>query len=470
MTSNQGPWNTDFAGYFVSVATYVMTLIIGAILLRSRRTPASTIAWLVIIAFAPYVGIPLFFLIGGRKMGRKAAPPKAPIYARVPYGQTASSLSRIQRVLRSVGAPEPAPNREIQFLTSGEAAYSALIDEIRGAHRSIDLEMFILKRDECGTAVLRELALKASQGVRVRLLLDALGSNALIRPSLRKFREAGGHVAYFMPLLHLPFKGRTNLRNHRKLATFDGRSAWFGGMNIANEYLGPRPVEERWVDLAIHLRGNSVAQLQAVFDLDWAFARGETPPPMASEVSPGRGAEPDTHLVQVVASGPDVPGDSLYEGLLEACFDARSRIWIATPYFVPDDSLIKALELACRRNVDVRLLMPAKSNHFFADLSRGSYVRQLTEAGGKIYLLPKMSHAKLILIDDSFVLAGSANFDLRSLLYNYEVGAFLSSEPEISAAERWFTEVFQSARLGYPPATFWRSLIEGVGRIFGPLL
>lgn len=455
----------------MSVLTYVMTLVFIAVLLRSRRPPANMIAWLTIIAFAPYVGIPLFLMIGGRKMGggkvgMGRGPYTAPIYSRVPYGATESSLSRIERVLRSAGSPEPLFNSSIEFLDSGEKAYAMLMERIHGARHSIDLATFILKRDASGSAILRELTIRASQGVRVRLLIDALGSNALIRPSMRDFRKAGGKVAFFMPLLHVPFRGRTNLRNHRKLAIFDGETSWFGGLNLATEYMGPTKLESRWVDLSVLIRGESIRQLQEVFDHDWAFAGGSPEVrSLTGDFSPSTG-----HQAQVVVSGPDVSGDSLYESLLEACFEARERIWIATPYFIPDESLIKSLELACRRGVEVRLLMPAHSNHFFADLSRGSYVRQLEAAGGRIHLFPKMLHAKLVVVDDSFALAGSANFDLRSLLYNYELGVFLLSQAEIAAAAAWMRQQFVLSREGFPPAGFWRGLSEGVGRIFGPLL
>lgn len=450
----------------MSVLTYVMTLVFIAVLLRSRRPPANTIAWLTIIAFAPYVGIPLFLMIGGRKMGVRPDTYTAPIYSRVPYVTTESSLSRIERVLRSAGAPEPLFNSSIEFLDSGEKAYTMLTERIRAARTSIDLATFILKRDATGTSILRELTIKASQGVRVRLLLDALGSNALIRPGLRDYRKAGGQVAFFMPLLHVPFRGRANLRNHRKLAIFDGETAWFGGLNIATEYMGPTKLESRWVDLSILVRGESIRQLQAVFEHDWAFAGGK---PEVRTVAIDS-ATPSGHQAQVVVSGPDVSGDSLYEALLEACFEARERIWIATPYFIPDESLIKSLELACRRGVEVRVLIPAHSNHFFADLSRGSYVRQLEAAGGRIHLFPKMLHAKLVVVDESFALAGSANFDLRSLLYNYELGVFLLSQPEIATAASWMERRFALAREGFPRAGFWSGISEGVGRIFGPLL
>jgi cardiolipin synthase len=374
--------------HILSVFTFIATLLLISILIRSRRPPANTIAWLIVIALVPYVGIPLFLIFGSRKMNQSLA---KQIYPKVSKDVLDLSSSRVRKVLRSAGAPDPVSNRGIDFLESGEIAYARLIKGIREAKSSIDIAIFIFSRDEVGKDILRELTLRAKAGVKVRLLLDAWGSSIFVRPSFREFKKSGGRVAYFMPLIHLPFRGKTNLRNHRKIALFDQQSAWFGGMNFAKEYLGPTPYSGRWQDISVGLEGNAVGDLRDIFQSDWSFATGQTPPAIVENpLSP--------HFVQVVASGPDVPDDPLYEVLLESCFESKSRIWIATPYFIPDDSLIKGLELACKRGIDVRLLIPKKSNHFFADLSRGTYLSQLADAGGHIHFLDGMIHAKMTLI------------------------------------------------------------------------
>ena len=317
--------------------------------------------------------------------------------------------------------------------------------------------------------ILRELSLKAGEGIRVRLLVDAWGSSIFVRPSFHAFKKAGGKVAYFMPLVHLPFRGKTNLRNHRKMALFDEKTAWFGGMNFAKEYLGPTSYDRRWQDISVGLAGGSVGDLSDIFESDWSFATGNGAPAVPRRQE-AQAHSQSPHFVQVVASGPDVPDDPLYDVLLESCFESKSRIWIATPYFIPDDSLIKGLELACKRGIDVRLLIPKKSNHFFADLSRGSYLSQLADAGGHIHFLDAMIHAKMTLVDQEFALIGSANFDLRSLLYNYELGVLVYSQSEIETASRWMEGLIKKAREGYKKPGMFRDLGEGVGRLFGPLL
>lgn len=431
----------------LSSFTYFFMLLFVGILLRSKRTPASTLAWLGMILLAPYLGIPLFLTFGRRKFKKIKLRPPSPV----------------------------CQNQKFIFLDSGESAYTCLMDGIRGAQKTIDLAVFIFSRDEVGKLFLDELTLKAKQGVRIRILVDALGSSLWVRPSFKEFKKAGGRIAFFLPLLKGPFRGLINLRNHRKLAIIDGQQAWTGGMNLASEYLGPAPLLNRWADLAVWIEGEAVNELQTIFDSDWAFATHEKQPTPQPENAPKVETEDSSvsqknHLIQMIASGPDIPEDPLYDSLLEACFEARERIWIITPYFIPDECLIKALELACKRRVDVRILIPAHSNHFFADLSRGSYIRQLLSVGGKVYRYPKMMHTKLTLVDDQFALIGSANFDLRSLFYNCEIGIFLFSQSEVLWISQWAKELYDAGKEGYPKATPFRELVEGLGRVYGPLL
>jgi cardiolipin synthase len=457
--------------HILAVFTFAATLLLISILIRSRRPPANTIAWLIVIALAPYVGIPLFLVFGSRKMIQSS---KKRIYP--PKSETAAgnllldpSSSRVRKVLRSAGAPDPVSNSCFDFLETGEEAYTRLIRAIREAKESIDIAIFIFSRDEVGKEILNELALKSKEGIRVRLLVDSWGSSLLVRPSIRSLIRAGGKVAYFMPLIHLPFRGKTNLRNHRKIALFDQRLAWFGGMNFAKEYLGPEPYARRWQDIAVMIEGGSVSDLSDIFDSDWSFATGHPSPVLEIRKNSEENSR-SPHFAQVVASGPDVPDDPLYNLLLESCFESKTRIWIATPYFIPDDSLIKALELACKRGIDVRLLTPRKSNHFFADLSRGTYLSQLADAGGHIHFLESMIHAKMTLIDEEFALIGSANFDLRSLLYNYELGVLAYSPREVRKASSWMEGLMEKTKQDYRKPGVLRDLGEGVGRLFGPLL
>jgi cardiolipin synthase len=220
----------------------------------------------------------------------------------------------------------------------------------------------------------------------------------------------------------------------------------------------------------VKMEGPAVLDIANLFNSDWNFATGED---LGRRRPKSRSADDpacDTP-VQVVASGPDVVGDPLYDALVSALFAAKKRIWVVTPYFVPDETLARALELAARRGVDVRLILPYHSNHISADLARSSYIRQIHEAGGSILLYrPGMIHAKMLIIDDELAVIGTANMDMRSLFLNYEVALFLYSVEQVQATARWAESLMTECRRGLPRPTWAREVAEDVGRLLSPLL
>jgi cardiolipin synthase A/B len=287
--------------------------------------------------------------------------------------------------------------------------------------------------------------------VRVRLLLDGMGSLMAGRPDLKPLREAGAGVVLFVPPLHSPLKGRTNLRNHRKMlivdAARDTRRLWCGGRNLAAEYFEGTPGHPPWHDLSFDLGGPLVRQASALFERDWAFASTEhVPEEMPPEPGHDEGTQP-ARGAQLVASGPDQVDDTVYALLLSAAYQAQRRIALATPYFVPDAALQMALALAARRGVTVDLLMPARSNHVLSDIARGRAVRALAQAGVRIWLAPQMLHAKLAVIDEHLALVGSANLDSRSLFLNYELMMAFHEAEDVGRFADWFGRERQSAQL-----------------------
>src|SRR5690606_22990607 len=221
---------------------------------------------------------------------------------------------------------------------------------------------------------------------------------------------------WFMPVVRNPVRGATNLRNHRKFVVADGESMWSGGRNLAAEYFDDG--EDGWVDLSFAAHGPIARQAHALFERDWGAARGRA-------ISTGRVDDVDLPLVsggvpaQLVPSGPDLADDTLYALLVGAAFRAERRIVAVTPYFVPEDALLAAWCVACRRGVHIDLVVPQRSNHRMADLARGRALRAFAAAGGHVHLHPAMIHAKLVIVDDELALCGSANLDSRSLLLNF---------------------------------------------------
>ena len=455
---------------FLTHLGFLLALVLMAGLLRQRRSPSSTIAWLLVILLLPYIGVPLYIMIGGRKIKRMAQK-KALIFHPSADAHRGDQSGTVERLLASYGVPPPTAGNRLELVTTGIDAYQRVMRLIEQARSTIHITTYILGRDEGSQALVACLTRRAAEGVSVRLLLDDIGSWRVRRRSLAPLIEAGAQVAYFMPMLHIPFRGRANLRNHRKLVIVDSKIAVAGGMNLAWPYIGPPGSKDLWRDLSTVVEGPVVAELEALFASDWRFTTGRDP------TGPGQpGHDPgavsmESSVVQVVPSGPDVAGDPLYESLLALVFAARDRIWIVTPYFVPDEMLARALTLAARRGVDVRLIVPRRSNHITADLARAGYMRDLHTAGARVLLYtPVMIHAKAVVFDDQLAVIGSANMDMRSLFLNYEVALYVSTPAHVGEVADWAQSLMADSRPELPARGWERELFENVVRLLSPLL
>jgi cardiolipin synthase len=449
---------------------FLLALVFVAHLLHQKRSPTSTISWLLVILFLPYVGVPLYLMFGGRKMSRLAGR-KERMYRRATNRRVGMLEGQTERLLLSYGVPPASAGNLVTLVSDGIDAYRQLMRLIDEARSSIHITTYILGRDTVGQALIDRLRRRAEEGVTVRLLIDDVGSWRVSRKYLASLREAGAQVAFFMPMFHLPFRGRANLRNHRKLVVIDGRVAITGGMNLALPYMSNDPDARLWRDISVIVEGPGVADIEALFASDWKFATHEDLGDEKPSLMPPVHERPGAAVLQVVASGPDVSDDPLYESLLSLIFAAKQRIWIVTPYFVPDEMLSRALNLAARRGVDVRLIVPERSNHLSADLARTGYLRDLCNAGGRVLLYrPVMIHAKVVLFDEQLAVIGSANMDMRSLFLNYELALFIYSSDLVRTAARWFESLIVDCEPELPEPNRWRELAENVVRLLAPLL
>ncbi len=261
-------------GHLAVVGGFSLAAILVMSILRKQRTSSAAFAWLMAIFFAPYIGVPLYLMLGGRKLKRDAHT-KENIHLEVQETVPASLADPIDTLLREYGIPGATGGNEVSLCPTGIDIYNELVKLIENAEHQILITTFILSRDEVGRDIVDRLARKAANGVTVRLLLDDIGSMFTTRRFLKELINNGGKVAYFMPLFRAPFHGKTNLRNHRKIAIADQKLVLAGGTNIANEYIGPTPCEERWTDLSFVLRGPAVRHYLEVFQSDWQFAYGE---------------------------------------------------------------------------------------------------------------------------------------------------------------------------------------------------
>ena len=473
----ESPLYAEILRHLLTVGGFLLAVFLIARLMSEKRQPGNTMAWLLVIVLIPYVGVPLYLLFGGRKLRRLVARKSrlSPVPSDAAVVTSAAAAGAIaQALVRESGCP-PVGGNTVRFLTSGEEAYAEFERQIRGARHTIHLMTFILGRDDTGRRIVELLAQRAREGVKVRLLLDAVGCLLSSRGFVEPLRKAGGEVQRFMPVLMLQWRGSANLRNHRKIAVFDQQRVILGGHNLASEYMGPGAFKKRWRDFGAVIEGPAVELLNEIFLADWCYASGQSVDTLHAEnvapvIEPRGACE-----LQVVASGPDVEGDALYEGILSFIQEAKRRIWIITPYFIPDEVLFRSLLVKARTGHEVKLVVPARSNHPIADHARRYYLRELQKAGAQVLLFqPGMMHSKGMIVDDRIGLLGSANFDLRSLFVNFEIGVFVYSEPEVRAMRAWAQELIGHCEPLTAEKSSRRRLLgniaEDLSRLLAPML
>jgi len=455
----------------MSVVFTYLAITVGVILtataliwvLQQRRSPQSALAWILFITTAPYLGVPMFFAFGVRKRGTRYD------YIRFAPEPTDPDppVSDLDDLFRRLGLPAARSGHRLTLETDPRTARDAVNRLVAEARTSLDIVLYRLDPDPYGEAFVAALIEARARGVRVRLILDHLGT-IIKRPrsALRAFVEAGGELRMFSPFPKFFSTGRLNLRNHRKMVIMDGQVVWSGGRNVGFTYLGPPSDPGTWRDLSYVIEGPVVQRFAEVFEADWR-KEGE---PAADPIIPTGSVAGGTTVAQLVPSGPDLPHDGLHDALVHAIHTAHHRIWIATPYFLPSDQLLHALATAGRLGRDVRLLVPARSNQRIADFARGAYLRDLEEAGVQILRYgPKMMHAKAVVLDD-LAFIGSANIDVRSMLLNFETALVVYDEATVAALAAWFSELASTAKVGTKPATLARRLAEATFRLGAPIL
>ncbi|MBU6271255.1 MAG: PLDc N-terminal domain-containing protein [Betaproteobacteria bacterium] len=490
----------------------LLVFVLGSHALGQRRHPSAAIAWVLMITLLPELGVPLYLMFGTRKLPRAAR--RSPGAARVgaPGAADAADAAPAAGPPRLAASPVASPSasdpvdgpggahgdrvplwtrrltaamglhpaqacHDLSIHADGRAAREALLRVVDAARERLDVCTFILGRDEFGAEFLERIAARARAGVRVRLLVDGMGAWMGGRREFSRASQAGVQVLRFAPPFRMPWRGplrgRTNLRNHRKLVVADSRLLWTGGRNLAGEYFEGAPGRPAWTDLSFDLAGPLAAEATAVFEADWAFAQSSQPEAIEAAFARGREAAEAEAAVgapsagmasaQLLPSGPDYAEDTVHALLLTSCYRARTRILAVTPYLVPDESLLAALCLAARRGVRVDIVMPARSNHRLADIARHRPMRELAAAGAQLWLAPGMVHAKAVVIDEHLAMAGSVNLDGRSLFLNYELMVGFYRPQDIAGFARWIEALVADARAYQArPAGLARFIAEGL--------
>ncbi len=424
------PWTFWFGWAWTASSIFVTTWVI-----LQRKSPVSTLAWIVVLNLLPVIGLLIYAWFGPRRVKRqrlKRWHQKALLmsredrialraeYANVPiWAQQHSEL-----IDATCGIPMSSA-RDIDILASGGATLEALLREIGQARQHVHLKYYIFEPDQTGTRLLRALAEKASAGLPVRLLVDAIGSARLLarrhRGLLDALRAAGGEIAVFHPTRIDRLRPLVNLRTHRKIVVVDGRVGFVGGINVTDDENEQVRGALAYRDTHLLVRGGAVRWLQYVFLKDWHYAEG--PAPGATEdLLPDEA--PGPLPVQIVTSGPDSDTEAIHRAMIDALGLARERVWLSTPYFVPTEAALAALTNAALRGVQIKLIVPERSDSLIVSAAARSYFQELQDAGVLLFeYRGRMFHAKTLVVDQLYGMVGSANFDNRSFRLNFEVAA-----------------------------------------------
>jgi cardiolipin synthase len=410
-------------------------------LLLLKKRPAATLAWLWAILFIPWLGALAYCALGTDRLKRRRLKRRNLFSARttrqrIPDGTTDGATAaqvrtlpprdrQFLQLLSRINQLPVSSAASLRILHNAVEFYPALETRIREARHHIHLEFYIWQDDETGRRLLQLLTAAARSGVIVRLLLDGVGSHAFAENLLADYRQAGGHFSWFQSLDPMRLRFFMNLRNHRKLQIIDGATAFVGGMNIGREYEGLDATLGHWRDVQVEVQGAVAAELQEVFADDWFFATDEK---ITEPVYFPDATAPTGHPVHIILGGPDRRNEPISKSLVSLLNEAGTRVWIATGYFVPDDVVLAALELAASRGVDVRLLVSEKNEHPWLVTVGRSYYGQLLATGVRIFEYSVgIHHAKIALADDAWVMIGSANLDYRSLRLNFELSLLFHS-------------------------------------------
>lgn len=462
---------STFDWFWLGLAGEMFSLALLPHVLLNKRNPLSALSWIWALLLFPVLGPIAYLCFGTETLQRKRLRRrKAHLEPEAkPDPATMPALPELAVTLRKVARTEFHCGCGIRLIPEAEEFYAELEREIGTAQQSIHFEFFIWQPDAVGFRLLGALTAAAKRGVEVRLLLDELGSWLLKRKHLRELEAAGGKWSWFSSVHPLRQRWFLHLRNHRKLAIIDGRRAWSGGMNVGEEY-------NVWRDLHARYEGPIIAEFQQVFADDWFFGTGERvtqpryyPPLSATGES----------TAAVLAAGPDQEfgTNTIRLTLLALIAAARERLWICSPYLVPDPAIVAALQLAARSGVHVRIVIPSAPDSFYIGYVGQSFYDELLNAGVRIFEYTEgMLHTKALVLDDDWAMIGSSNLDVRSLKLNFELNVAVHCKSLNAALAKNLSDCMRHdhareiKRTEFGKRGTWARLREGALRLLAPVL
>lgn len=468
--------------YWVFMAIYVYAIMVVLLtILMENRNPVKTLAWVTIMVLLPVVGIILYIFFGKNFRRKKiiankmSYPPISTDFTynldRLDESGISPRFHKIVRLLNNNSNAVLFPGNKIDVYTTGHDTFEALFHDIENAKENIHIEFYIIANDDVGNKLHDILVRKAKEGVRVRVVCDYLGSWKLPYLWLKSLRDAGVYFQPFLTTKSIFGFSLINYRNHRKSVIIDGRIAYTGGVNIAERYRKGNRLG-LWRDTFIRLQGPAVQAMQYNFAIDWNFVDGK---PIIDKKYYPTPEFYDHNYVQIVTSGPDSDWQSIMQGVLSAIANAKNSIYIHTPYYMPPESVVVALETAAMSGVDVRIMIPERNDSLLVSAAGRSYIEQLLRAGIRVYYYQhNFLHSKAIVVDDEVSIVGTANMDNRSYEQNFEIAAFIYDRKTACTLTNNFRNDMTSSR--ELNINLWRHrpkhkrYLDSLARLLSPLL
>ena len=435
---------------------YGIAISVALVILFKNLNPTKTLSYIIVLVFLPFLGVVIYYFFGQEYRKNKIFNRKY-IYNKKKIKEINEELKlnphqkqKLKEVLdekvklvkllyHNQNSPLTLHNN-LKILVNGEEKFKYLMADLKKAENHIHFEYYILKDDTTGTQILDILCDKAKAGVEVRVSYDGVGSSISSR-MLKKMKQSGVKSYPFMPVFFPRFTSKMNYRNHRKIAIIDGRIGYVGGLNISDNYNNAvkRKNKPFWRDTHLRMEGEAVKSLQIHFLMTWDFVSNE-------KFKVTKTYFPETSIeneapVQIAASGPDTDWANIMEAIFTAILTAESYVYITTPYFIPNDEILSALQVASKSGVEVKLLIPKESDSWTAKYATDSYLEPLLEAGVQVYRYTKgFIHAKTIVVDDLFSTIGTSNIDYRSFSINFEINALIYNQKESKLLKKIFED------------------------------
>lgn len=481
----------DLTAIFIALVYIINIMFAGIVVFIERKDASATWAWIMILFFIPVLGFIIYLFLGQNltrrrlfnwddieKVGITAILPKQ--IEQIRDQKFKYNNENVDPYLDLVymhlinNEAILTQNNEIQLFLDGQEKFDQLFEDIRAARDHIHIQTYIFRHDNLGKKLIHELVKKAKEGVKVRVMYDELGSRKLLRRHFKDLIAAGGELGVFFPSKLSLINIRLNYRNHRKIVIIDGQISYVGGFNVGDEYVRPSKKFGYWRDTHLRILGDAVDSLQTRFILDWSQASKQSPIQYEPRYFPQKEVKGNA-MIQMVSSGPDSEWEQIKNGYIKMIMSAKETIFIQTPYFIPDQSLLDVLQIASLTGKDVRVMIPNKPDHPFVYWATYSQIGELLKTGAKVYIYEKgFIHSKTIVIDRKMCSVGTANIDMRSFKLNFEINAFIYDRAFSQAIVHSFEQdMLDSTMLTmhtYEQRSKWIRFKESISRLLSPIL